>query len=76
MEAWLGPALSRIDPQANRECRSPRFLIGVNQRIGWSTEGEKDGVKKGTDKNAMRNQTMATFISGCDENANVHGGVV
>ena len=61
--------------QANWEHRSPRFLIGVNQQIGWSTEGEKDGVKKGTNKNAMRNQTMAMFISGRDENVNIHRGI-
>ena len=44
------------------------FPIGVNRLIGWSTEGEKDGVRKRTNKNVMRNQTMAVFISGHDEN--------
>ena len=39
-------------------------------------EGEKDRVKKGTDKNAPRNQTMATFISSHDENTDILEGAV
>ena len=39
-------------------------------------EGEKDRVKKGTDKNAMRNQTMAMFISSRNENTDILEGAV
>ena len=70
MEAWLGQVSSRIDGQADRERGGNLELL-----ISWSTEGEKDGTRKGADKSVMKNQTVVMFISGHDENVQSFTGV-